>query len=184
MNGVDKPALPVAGTSMLRRVLAAVPAADLCVVVGPAAIPPSATVRTTREDPPGGGPVAATGAGLALLDPTPELVALLAADLPLLTAEAVLRLRDAVLASTCDGAVYVDEEGRRQLLCGMWRIAPLRAALTALAAARPDGLRGASMRALFDGLVVTEVSWRRPGAPPWFDCDTDADMRRAEEWAG
>jgi molybdopterin-guanine dinucleotide biosynthesis protein A len=183
MNGVDKATLPVAGRAMLHRVLAAVDAADPCVVVGPGGLATSDTVRRTREDPPGGGPVAATGAGLALLDPAPEFVALLAADLPLLTTGAVLALYDAVLASTCDGAVYVDEKGRRQLLCGVWRVLPLQAALTGLAARRADGLSGASMRALFDGLAVTEVSWRRPGAPPWFDCDTDADVRRAEEWA-
>jgi molybdopterin-guanine dinucleotide biosynthesis protein A len=30
---------------------------------------------------------------------------------------------------------------------------------------------------------VAEVSWRRAGPPPWFDCDTDDDLRAAEEWA-
>jgi hypothetical protein len=34
-----------------------------------------------------------------------------------------------------------------------------------------------------DHLRVAEVSWRRPGPPPWFDCDTDDDLRTAEEWA-
>ncbi len=37
----------------------------------------------------------------------------------------------------------------------------------------------------FKGQNITapEVSWRRPGPPQWFDCDTDDDLRTAEEWA-
>ncbi|SDY17795.1 Molybdopterin-guanine dinucleotide biosynthesis protein A [Micromonospora pattaloongensis] len=184
MNGVHKPALPVAGRAMLHRVLAAVAPADPCVVVGPrtdVAVP--GAVRWIREDPPGGGPVAAIAAGIELLDPGAQLVAVLAADLPLLTTPAVLRLYDAVHASTSDGAVYVDDDGRRQSLCGMWRVGPLRAALARLAAARPEGLAGASMRGLLGGLTVAEIAWPGSGPPPWFDCDTDADLRRAEEWA-
>lgn len=72
MGGVDKPALPVGGRPMRDRVLAAVADAAPRVLVGPAgAVPPG--VRVTREDPPGGGPVAAAAAGLALLDPGANL---------------------------------------------------------------------------------------------------------------
>ena len=39
------------------------------------------------------------------------------------------------------------------------------------------GLHGASVRELMEYLRVAEVSWRRPGPPPWFDCDTDDDLR-------
>ena len=39
-----------------------------------------------------------------------------------------------------------------------------------------------AMRALLDGLDVIEMRWTDPGPPPWFDCDTDEDVRRAEEW--
>ena len=47
----------------------------------------------------------------------------------------------------------------------------------------PGGtLEGASAREMFEALHVAEVSWRRPGPPPWFDCDTDDDLRTAEEW--
>src|SRR3954469_15553631 len=62
MGGADKPALPVAGQSMLIRVLAAVHDADPRVVVG--LVPPDLPVQvhSTREDPPGGGPVAAAAA--------------------------------------------------------------------------------------------------------------------------
>ncbi|MEV4627633.1 NTP transferase domain-containing protein [Micromonospora sp. NPDC049523] len=200
MGGVDKPAVPVNGRSMRDRVLAAVATAAPRVVVGPAAdLPPG--VLVTREDPPGGGPVAATAAGLAVIGapepattfrresarpggtpPAPEYVALLAADLPLLTAEAVGLLVERLVGSTADGVLYRDDTGRRQLLCGVWRTTALAGALDRLARQRGGTLEGASIRALVGELAVIEVSWAGSGPPPWFDCDTDDDVRRAEEW--
>ncbi|MET8089563.1 NTP transferase domain-containing protein [Micromonospora sp. NPDC005220] len=204
MGGVDKPALPVGGRPMRDRVLAAVTDATVRVVVGATHAVP-AGVRIVREDPPGGGPVAAAAAGLALLPPDTALVALLAADLPLLTRAAIGDLLDhldrdspptepgdgrAALARSPgggergpDGACFVDGDGRRQSLCGVWRVAALRAALARLTAERGGSLSGAPVRALLAGLVVREVAWSGEGPPPWFDCDTDEDVRRAEEWA-
>ena len=181
MGGVDKPARPVGGRPMLHRVLAAVADAEPRIVVGSADAVPEG-VRVTREDPPGGGPVAATAAGLALLDPGTTTVALLAGDLPLLTAEAVADLLGQLSGSPADGVCYLDDEGRRQQLCGVWRVAALRGALDRLAGERGGTLDGASMRALLAGLTVREVAWAGTGPPPWFDCDTDEDVRRAEEW--
>lgn len=179
LGGAAKPALPVAGRSMLDRVLDAVADATVRVVVGPAdlLVPPG--VRVTREEPPGGGPVAGAAAGMAVLPPEVRLVALLASDLPLLDGAAVTLLR-----ATVDGgaAVFVDDGGRRQSLCGVWRADTLRSALAALSARR-GGLEGASMRELSRAVDVTEVPWSGAGPPPWFDCDTDTDLRRAEEWA-
>ncbi len=184
---------------MRDRVLAAVSDATPRVLVGPVDGVPEG-VRVTREDPPGGGPVAATAAGLALLEPGTTLVALLAADLPLLTRAAIGELL-ASLTSTWaartkgsspgtsgveprpEGACFVDAQGRRQSLCGVWRVAALRAGLDRLAAERGGTLVGAPVRALLAGLVVREVPWSGDGPPPWFDCDTDEDVRRAEEWA-
>jgi molybdopterin-guanine dinucleotide biosynthesis protein A len=182
MGGADKPALPVAGQSMLTRVLAAVHDADPRVVVG--RVPPDLPVHvdTTREEPPGGGPVAAASAGLALVPMDVTFTALLAADLPLLTGEAIDVLRLTMESVPMQGAVYRDAEGRRQMLCGVWRTAALRDAMDRLGAGR-GGLHGASVRELMEHLRVAEVSWRRPGPPPWFDCDTDEDLRLAEEWA-
>lgn len=190
MGGVDKPAVPVNGRSMRDRVLAAVATASPRVVVGPLVdLPPG--VLLTREEPPGGGPVAATAAGLAALADhprehdratPPEYVALLAADLPLLTADAVALLVDRLAGSTADGVLYRDDDGRRQLLCGVWRTAALVGALDRLAEQRGGSLAGAAIRALVAELSVIEISWAGSGPPPWFDCDTDDDVRRAEEW--
>ncbi len=197
MGGVDKPARPVGGRPMRDRVLAAVADAAPRILVGPATGVP-AGVLVTREQPPGGGPVAATAAGSALLPPDVTVVALLAGDLPLLTRAAVgdlLRHLDDPPAAgspvppgragsppgAVDGVCFVDEAGRRQTLCGVWRVTALRSALDRLAAERP--LAGASLRALLHGLAVHELPWHGTGPPPWFDCDTDEDVRRAEEWA-
>ncbi|MGW0435281.1 molybdenum cofactor guanylyltransferase [Micromonospora sp. NPDC003197] len=190
MGGADKPAVPVGGRPMRDRVLAAVAGCVPRIVVGPvrtSGVGPDlpADVQVTREDPPGGGPVAATAAGLALIDPTVTTTALLAGDLPMLTAEAIRHLAERLAASDADGVVYLDDTGRRQLLCGVWRTEALRVAIDRLHAERAaegHSLAGASMRALMSGLRVAEVSWADPGPPPWFDCDTDDDVRRAEEW--
>jgi molybdopterin-guanine dinucleotide biosynthesis protein A len=182
MGGADKPTIQVAGQSMLTRVLAAVHDADPQVVVG--RVPPDlpVAVASTSEQPPGGGPVAATAAGLKLVPEDVSFTALLAADLPLLTGEAIDVLRLTVESAPMQGAVYRDSEGRRQSLCGVWRTAALREALDRVAEQR-GSLHGASMQTLMEQLRFIEVSWRRPGPPPWFDCDTDDDLRTAEEWA-
>ncbi|MFE9193106.1 molybdenum cofactor guanylyltransferase [Micromonospora sp. NPDC007208] len=184
MGGVDKPALPVGGRPMRDRVLAAVADATPRVLVGAVDAVP-AGVRVVQEDPPGGGPVAAAAAGLALLAPDTTVVALLAADLPLLTRAAIGDLLNHLGQGEPqpDGACFVDGDGRRQSLCGVWRVAALRAALHRLTVERGGTLSGAPVRALLAGLVVREVAWSGEGPPPWFDCDTDEDVRRAEEWA-
>lgn len=81
-----------------------------------------------------------------------------------------------------DGVCFVDRDGRRQTLCGVWRPDALRAGLHRLAVERGGELAGAPLRELLAGLVVHEVTWSGAGPPPWFDCDTERDVRRAEEW--
>jgi molybdenum cofactor guanylyltransferase len=178
LGGRDKPALPVGGRTMLGRVLDAVDGATPRVVVGPARPDVPDDVVQVREHPPGSGPVAALAAGLAAVGPA-ELVAVLAADLPFLTRAEVGALRAAVAASAHDGVVFVDAAGRQQWLCGMYRAGALRRALAEL-----DPPAGRPMRALVSGLRLATLD--RPatgGPPPWYDCDTEDDYRRAEEWA-
>jgi molybdopterin-guanine dinucleotide biosynthesis protein A len=184
LGGVVKPALPVAGRSMLERVLAAVTDASPRVVVGPAGLPLPPGVVRTREQPPGGGPVAGAAAGVAVVPDAVGQIALLAGDLPLLDVAALNVLR-AVLErpeEAADVALFVDGDGRRQNLCAVWRGAALRGALARLTGPSGAGPGGASMRALLGGVRVAEVSWTGAGPPPWFDCDTDADLRDAEKW--
>jgi molybdenum cofactor guanylyltransferase len=188
LGGVAKATLEVGGRTMLERVLAAVPDARPRVVVGPAKLASGlpTDVAVTSEEPAGGGPVAAAAAGLALLPPGIGFVALLAADLPFLTRTAVSDLRRVAAAPTLDGALYIDSNGRRQLLCAVWRVAPLTARIGALRVER-GRLDGVALRDLVNGLRIGQIpEYRRPGAndgpAPWFDCDTDADLTSAERW--
>ena len=104
---------------------------------------------------------------------------MLGADLPFLTPDAVDRLLASVDSET-DLAVYVDADGYPQWLCGVWR----RAALDRRLAELGDPA-GVGMRRLADGLRRVEVRTAAddPDPPVWYDCDTEEDLRRAEEWA-
>lgn len=172
LGGVDKPALTLGGRSLLTRVLDAVADAEVRIVVGPPReLPPG--VLSTREQPPGAGPIAGIAAGLALVPVGLEHIALFAGDLPFLTAEAVRELR---VAAAEVSAAYVDDQGRRQYLCAVWRTGPLRERLHAVG--DPEGV---PLRRLYDDALVTEVH-SRVDPPPWYDCDTQADLDRARRW--
>jgi molybdopterin-guanine dinucleotide biosynthesis protein A len=167
LGGVDKPGLQVAGASLLERVLAAVGPAGRIVVVGPtrALSPVGPPVVWCREDPPGGGPVAALAAALGHVDA--ELVLTLASDLPSI-GPAVPQLLAALTAGPSDCAALVDAGGRVNYLAAAWRRAALQRALAAL-----GDPTGASMRALVSAVSVTQV----PDPQGWgLDCDTWADV--------
>lgn len=174
LGGVDKPALPVAGHPLLERVLSAVADAAPRIVVGPPRRLPDG-VLATRERPPGSGPTAAVAAGLRLVPDDVPRVALLAADLPFLTTAAVRRLCEAV---TAEAAVFTDRGHRRQFLCAVWRPDALRCRLSALGP--PEDV---PLKRLYADAEVTDVEMPdSAGPPPWYDCDTGADVVQAEAW--
>ncbi|UJW30776.1 NTP transferase domain-containing protein [Saccharothrix sp. AJ9571] len=162
LGGVDKPMLEVGGRPLLAGVLDALGGAA-AVVVGPPR-PGLPAVRWTREQPPGGGPVAALAAGLALLPEATE-IALLAADLTGLTSSTVDRLRRA--RGDADGALLV-ADGHRQWLTGVWRAGALRAAI-------PPEPAGAALRRTLTGLSIVEVPAVAGEAA---DVDTPEDLDR------
>ncbi|MFI6576413.1 molybdenum cofactor guanylyltransferase [Nocardiopsis sp. NPDC050513] len=167
MGGADKPGLSVAGRTLLERVVDAVRAHDAdarVIVVGPPRESPPALY--VREDPPGAGPVPALRAGLAHVR-APRF-ALLAADLPRLTAAHLAELAEA-LDARAEGAVYVDAGGREQWLTGVWRTDAVRAALA--------DYRGRSLHRLLGPLDPRPVALADDGAE--FDCDTPEDLARA-----
>jgi len=175
LGGRDKAAELVGSVSMLDRVLAAVPDAVRTVVVGPFR-PVTATVTTwTQESPPGGGPAAGLAAGLA--ETSAATVVLLAADLPFLSVETIRWLLAAGLGA--DGALLLDADGRDQPLVSAWRAAALRDAVQGL----PTPV-GVPLHRLLADLDVRRVALSpAAGAPPWFDCDTESELRRARELA-
>ncbi len=116
-QGADKASIEVAGVTLLEHVLGALAEVPDVVVVGDQVVT-SRPVGFVREDPPGGGPAAGLLAGLAGFPRPPRLVVVLAVDMPLVTTATVRRL---MLSAEEDGALLVDEDGRRQYLCAIYR---------------------------------------------------------------
>ncbi|MEP7090955.1 MAG: NTP transferase domain-containing protein, partial [Nocardioidaceae bacterium] len=128
MGGVDKASIELAGVALLERALAATMSAVEVVVVGEQ-VPTSRAVTWTVEDPPRGGPAAGLLTGLDSFLVTPDLVVVLAVDMPKVNAGTVARLTWAVEGdASVDGAVLVDPDGRRQTLAAVYRRSALDAA--------------------------------------------------------
>lgn len=169
MGGVDKASIEVGGVTLLERALAATMAAHEVVVVGPE-VPTSRAVTFTREEPPGGGPAAGILAALDRLRTRPDLVAVLAVDMPRVNAGTVARLTWAVERSDVDGAVLLDSGDRRQPLAAVYRLAVLERA-------RPEDSQrehGLPVRELVGGLRLAEVPAVGEEAR---DIDTWEDLR-------
>ncbi|OPF82057.1 molybdenum cofactor guanylyltransferase [Streptomyces antioxidans] len=169
LGGVDKPALRVGGRALLDRVLDACRGAGRTVVVGPRR-PTARPVRWAREEPPGGGPVAAVDAGIR--QTAAPVVLVLSADLPFLTHETVATLLTGLQGA--EGAVLIDPDGREQPLVAAYRAEPLRREI-ALLATEHGGLGGLPLRLLVSELALARL--RHPTAS--FDCDTWEDITTA-----
>lgn len=134
MGGVDKAALLVAGVTLLDRVLiAARPVCDRLVVVGPARPTSVPGVEFVVEDEPGGGPVPAVLAGLAVTGEC-DVILVLAGDLPLLS-EAHLRLLLRELDAPDVGAAAACHGAAPNPLIAAYRATVLRSAAAGLPAA-------------------------------------------------
>ena len=153
MGGADTAGLQIDGVTLLERSIAATMSVAEVVVVGEQ-VPTSRAVSWTREDPPGGGPAAGLLAGLDRFDTPPDLVVVLAVDMPRLNAGTLARLTWAVEAEPAvDGAVLVDTDGRRQTLAAVYR----HAALTAARPADRAEEHGLPVRRLLATLRLAEV---------------------------
>lgn len=172
MGGVDKPALVVGGRTLLDRAVAAAAEAGAAhiVAVGPRR-ETERPVTWTREDPPGGGPLAALAAGLAALTTEPDAVVVLAADLPRVSSALVGRLL-AGLGDDTDAVAVVDPQGWVQPLVAAYRTGPLRAALDAV-----GDPRDRPVRSVLAHLRVAPVADADGAA----DIDTPGDLAR---WQG
>ncbi len=166
LGGVSKPDLRVGEMALLDRTLATLADAVQTVVVGG---PARDGVLWTVEDPPGGGPAAAVGAGLAALSGAGGALwtVVVAVDLPGLDAALSLLLR----ARARDGACLLDASGRAQVLLAVYRT-------EALAARCGQDMTGWSMRRLVEGLDIVEVTGAHEAA---HDVDTWEDV---DFWKG
>ncbi|MDX6324959.1 MAG: hypothetical protein QOK15_1313 [Nocardioidaceae bacterium] len=185
MDGADKASIELGGVTLLERALAATVTATEVVVVGEQ-VPASRPVTWTREQPAGGGPAAGLLAGLDRFRRRPDVVAVLAVDMPRVTPGTFARLEAALAPDVAlaadpavalepaesgpyDGALLVDGDGRRQPLCAVYRT-------EALHQVRPrnrEAEQGLSMHRLIDGLRLRDV----PAAPgESVDVDTWRDL--------
>lgn len=174
LGGVDKASIEIDGDTLLERAIAATSAADEVVVVGEQ-VPTSRPVTWTREDPPHGGPASGLLAGIDAFFRPPELVVVLAVDMPRVGTPTVTRLVDAALGHPeADAVVLVDETGTEQTLAGVYRCASL---LSARPADR-ESEHGMSMRSLVAPLRVRGV----PGlGDETHDLDTWEDLHAFRE---
>lgn len=166
LGGVDKVSIEVEGRTLLEHALAALEGIAEVVVVGGEVLT-SRPVTFTRESPAGGGPAAGLLAGLRAFPRMPELVVVLAVDMPRVTPATINRL---VVARTDAGALLIDGSGHRQPLCAVY-------STRALDRARPPALEdehGLPMRGLIARLDLAEVPEIGSEAA---DVDTWADLR-------
>lgn len=165
LGGIDKALITVGDSTLLERVIAASADADRIICVGPQR-DTSVDVEWAREDPPGGGPVAALAAGMQLV--RAPMVMVLAVDLPFVTRAAVNRL-----VGSCNGGkavLAVDQSGTPQPLLAAYPTKPLLARLVAVGDAS-----GVPMKRVTDNLPHSLLD--EPGIS--LDCDTWADVEQA-----
>lgn len=127
------------GETLLQRTLAAVSDARRIAVVGPPPKQPlPERVIATRESPLFGGPAAGIAAGVSALaeaseqasEPAPEIIIIVACDMPHVAPAIPLLLAAVAEHSDADGVVAVDSSGRQQPLAGAYRTERLVVAIT------------------------------------------------------
>lgn len=172
LDGADKASIELGGLTLLEHALGALVDIDEVVVVGDH-VPTTRPVTFTREDPADGGPGAGLLAGLRAFPRRPDRVVTLAVDMPLVTSATIRRL---VEAMADDGAALVDDTGRLQYLCAVYRT-------SALDRTRPayEQEHGLSMRSLVGPLRIVQVP---AYGSETHDVDTWADLLALRETFG
>jgi molybdopterin-guanine dinucleotide biosynthesis protein A len=174
LDGADKASIELGGLTLLEHALGAMLDVDEVVVVGEA-VPTTRPVTFTREDPVGGGPAAGVLQGLRCFARRPDLLVVLAVDMPLVTSGTVRRLLDAAAAGV-DGSALIDEGRKLQYLCAAYSV-------DALERARPpyEQEHGLSMRSLVRSLRIEHVA---AFGPETRDVDTWQDLLSMRETFG
>ncbi|QIK68079.1 NTP transferase domain-containing protein [Nocardioides sp. HDW12B] len=179
LGGADKASIELAGVTLLERALSATVTAVEVVVVGDP-VPTTRPATFTVEDPRGGGPAAGLLAGLRAFYREPDLVLVLAVDMPRVGPGTFARLLGAVVTpgrdGGPDGALLVGDGGRRQPLCAAYRTAALRR----VAPESREDEHGLPVHRLVGALDLVEVA---EVADESHDVDTWSDLRELREQA-
>jgi molybdopterin-guanine dinucleotide biosynthesis protein A len=140
---------------------------DELIIVGPKT---SVDAIYVREEPAGGGPVAAIGAAMRVVDT--ELVAIFATDMPFAP-----RILENLMSSLIeDAALPIDNEGFLQPLAALYKSDKLRSALSEL-----GNLENRSLKELVAKLNINQVPLAEPEL--LFDIDTQEDLLKAIDLA-
>lgn len=164
--GGDKTRATLGGSTVLDHLVSGLPPAWTVVCVG---VPRELhrPVRWCREEPPGGGPVAALAAALPHV--TDPVVVALGGDMPYAAAPAPSLVARLAADQDLDAVVGRDAGGRLQPLLAAYRLEALRAAV-------PDPPGGAPLMRVLDRLRSAVVPLEAPGT---LDVDTPADLEDA-----
>lgn len=161
LGGTDKTRLPIAGASVLERVLRAAPVGRR-IVVGPSGadggdLAARHGARFVLEDPPRSGPLAALARGVAEISegPDEETVLVLGGDMPLLRPE-TLRVLAARSAETGRVVALESKDGHVQFLGAAWPLGRIRAALAEIEHTG-GGWADLSLRRLYGTLADEEL---------------------------
>ena len=168
--GSDKSHAMLGGNSLIDTLLATLPSEIKIVIVGPELQPASRSAKYTREDPIGGGPVAAIHAGLDLIET--EFVAVIATDMPF--ASLILDVLTVNFPTYEDATIPLDSHKVRQTLCAIYRAEALREAISKLGSPQ-----GQSMRQLTQLLSVKEFPLDPAQERILVDIDTPSDLQQA-----
>ncbi len=167
--GQDKATVNLGGQRLVDLLLAQVPTQVPVIIVGPALHGLHRAVRVVREEPPGSGPLAGIGSGVAASGT--ELVAVLAVDMPFAMATVAEALHRLSARADRDAVLPTNPQGYPQLLCGAYRAAALRTALNAV-----GPLADRAVKTLLPGLDYD--TWPVP-ASDLADVDTADELARA-----
>ncbi len=155
LGSVAKTSLQFNGFSLLENTLNALSGADRVVVVGPEDLPVPQGTLLTRETPPFSGPVAAIAAGARLLERegAPEMVLILACDMPNLEPLIPMLTSRLEQSESEEAVVAVDSLGHRQHLAGAVRTEALMRRIEEL----PDNGRDLPASRIYVGIETGEL---------------------------
>jgi molybdopterin-guanine dinucleotide biosynthesis protein A len=173
--GRDKASTMINGIAMIERVLRTIPQDAQVIVVGEVPVGLAREVTVTREEPIGGGPLAAVAAGLMHVVNGNFL--LLATDMPFIGSLGLKLIKSLDAASVeIDAIIPVDSEGKLQPLCAAYRTDSVRRAC-----ARIGVLTNGSLKKLITELQYE--SYAQQDAWVLSDVDTMKNLEEARRHA-